>query len=192
MAKMEKLPFKEKRKRAERPLQVIHMDTMGPIKPTSYQGLKRFILVFVNDSSRFAMTYSVKSKDEADEALKRYLVSARNLLGKNEKIFYIRSDQGTEFRGGKFLEILRQKKIETELSLPYTPEHNGVAERFNRTIENILERFNMTDCKAQSTPMVTRHVHNRNKKKRIEDSEINNDLQVEEIKRVPYREVIGS
>ena len=63
MAKMEKLPFKETRKRAERPLQVIHTDKMGPIKPTSYPGLKRFIVVFVDDYSRFAIAYSVKSKD---------------------------------------------------------------------------------------------------------------------------------
>ena len=135
MAKMEKLPFKETRKRAERPLQVIHTDTMGPIEPTTYPGLKRFIVVFVDGYSRFAIAYSVKSKDDADEALKKYLVSARYLLGKDEKICCNRSDQGTEFTGGKFLEILREEKIETELSPPYTPEYNGVAERFNKTIQ---------------------------------------------------------
>ena len=141
MAKMEKLPFKESRKRAERPLQVIHTDTMGPIKPTPYPGLKRFIVVFVDDYSRFAIAYSVKSKDEAGEALKKYLVSARNLLGKNEKICYIKFDQGTEFTGGKFLEILRKEKIETELSPPYTPEHNGVAERFIKTIQEKVRAY---------------------------------------------------
>ena len=83
---------KETRRRAERPLQVTDTDTMGPIKPTSYPGLKRFIVVFVDDYSRFAIVYSVKSKDEAGEALKKYLVSARNLLGKDKKICYIRSD----------------------------------------------------------------------------------------------------
>ena len=83
MAKMETLPFIETRKRAERPLQVIHTDTMGPIKPTPYPGLKRLIVVFVDDYARFAIVYSVKSEDEAGEALKKYHVSARNLLGKD-------------------------------------------------------------------------------------------------------------
>ena len=119
----------------KRPLQIMHTDTMGPIEPTPYPGLKRLIVVFVDDFSRFAIVYSVKSKDEAGEALKKYLVSARNLLGKDGKICYIRSDQGTEFTGGKFLEILREEKIETELSPPYTPEYNGVAERFNKKIQ---------------------------------------------------------
>ena len=73
--------------------------------------------------------------------MKKYLVSARNLLGKDEKICYIRSDQGTEFTGGKFLEILREEKIETELSPPYTPEHNGVAERFNKTIQEKIRAY---------------------------------------------------
>ena len=97
---MEKLPFKETRNRAERPLQVINTDTMGPIKPTSYPGLKRLIVVFVDDYSRFAIEYSVKSKDEAGEVSKKYLISARDLLGKDEKICYIRFDEGTEFTGG--------------------------------------------------------------------------------------------
>ena len=59
-------------------------------------------------------------------------------------------------------------------------------------IENIFERFNMKDCKPQSTPMVTRQVNNRSKKRKIEDSKIKSDLQVDEVKRVPYREAIGS
>ena len=95
----------------------------------------------MDDYLGFAIAYSVKSKDEADESLKTYLVSARNLLGKYEKICYIRSDQGTEFTGRKFLEILREKKIETELSPPYTREHNRVAERFNKTIQEKVRAY---------------------------------------------------
>ena len=57
--------------------------TIGPIEPTQYPGLKSLIVVFVDNYSRFAIVYSVKSKDEAGEALKKYLVSAHKLLGKD-------------------------------------------------------------------------------------------------------------
>lgn len=56
-----------------------------------------------------------------------------------------------------------------------------------RYTESILERFHMNECKPQSTPMVTRKVSNKNKKSKLEEKSIG-----EEIRRVPYREAIGS
>lgn len=141
LAKMTKYPFKNERNRAERSLQIIHTDTMGPIKPTSFPGQKRYIVVFVDDYSRLARAYSTKSKDESGISLERFLISGRNLLGKDEKVCYIRSDQGTEFMGGKFTEILEREKIESDPSPPYTPEHNGVAERFNQTIQGKVRSY---------------------------------------------------
>ena len=55
--------------------------------------------------------------------------------------------------------------------------------------EKVLEKFNMKECKPQSTPMVTRQVKNRNNKVKLhtEDPE-----SINEIKKVPYREAIES
>ena len=58
-------------------------------------------------------------------------------------------------------------------------------------IENILERFNMQDCKPQSTPMVTRQVTNIDKKRKIE-GDITRNLEDQEIENVPYRQAIRS
>ena len=49
LAKMEKLPFKTTRSRAERPLQRIHSDIMGPIQPVSWPGNKNFLITFIDD-----------------------------------------------------------------------------------------------------------------------------------------------
>ena len=111
LSKMEKLPFKINRSRADRPLQLIHSDIMGPIKPISWPGQKRYIITFVDYYSRYAKIYCLKSKDEAGQAFESYLVSARNLLGENAKVCYVRSDRGTEYTGGKFAEVMAKEKI---------------------------------------------------------------------------------
>ena len=53
-AKMEKLPFKEIRQRVQRPFQVVHTDIMGPIKPASYPGQNRFIIIFIDDFTPYS------------------------------------------------------------------------------------------------------------------------------------------
>lgn len=141
LSKMEKLPFKQNRSRAERPLQIIHSDVMGPIKPTSWPCQKRYIIVFVDDYSRYARVYCLKSKDESGQAFESYLSSTRNLLGSDVKVCYVRSDKGTEFTGGKFAEIMKKEKIESDSGPPYTPELNGTAERFNKSIQRTIRAY---------------------------------------------------
>jgi len=102
LAKMKRLPFNEVRTRAERPLKLIHTDTMGSIKPLSYPGGNRFIITFIDDHSRFAKIYSVKNKSDSGMCLEKYLRITRNLVGKDEKVCFIRTDRGTEFTGGDF------------------------------------------------------------------------------------------
>lgn len=138
LSKMEKLPFKQHRTRADRPLQIVHSDLMGPIKPTSWPGGKKYIATFIDDYSRYAKIYCLKSKDETGRAFEDFLTSARNLLGSNDKVCYVRSDRGTEYTGGRFAEIMKKENIEPDWGPPYTPELNGVAERFNKTIQRTI------------------------------------------------------
>ncbi|KAK7586085.1 hypothetical protein V9T40_003961 [Parthenolecanium corni] len=134
LTKAIKLPFNETRTRAIRPLQVIHADLMGPIKPQTFPGKYRYICVFVDDFSRLAMAYAMESKDKTGFYFEKFVTSARNMLGEKAKICYLQSDQGTEFTGGYIQEFLEREGIEQTLAPPYTPQHNGVAERFNRTL----------------------------------------------------------
>ncbi len=59
MAKMNILSFKQTRRRATRPLELIHSDTMGAIKPISWPGRKRYILTLIDDYSRLARISSL-------------------------------------------------------------------------------------------------------------------------------------
>ena len=135
LAKMKRLPFSEVRTRAERPLKLIHTDTIGPIKPQSYPGGNKFITTFIDDYSRFAKIYSVKHKDESGMCLESYLRTTRNLIGKDEKVCFIRADRGTDFTGGEFHELMEREKIDSNFTPGHTPQLNGTAERFNLTLQ---------------------------------------------------------
>ncbi|KAL7304252.1 hypothetical protein TKK_0003446 [Trichogramma kaykai] len=135
LAKIEKLPFKNDRDRAERSLHTIHTDATGPISPSSFPDNSKFIIIFIDDYSRYARVYCVKNKSESGDCFEDYLKHVRNLSDSNERVCYIRADNGTEFTGGKFAQIMQQENISSDFAPPYTPELNGMAERFNKTIQ---------------------------------------------------------
>ncbi|CAI7925980.1 unnamed protein product, partial [Closterium sp. NIES-53] len=51
------------------------------------------------------------------------------------KVKVIRTDNGGEFIGADFESVLKKKGIQHQLTVPYNPQQNGVAERFNRTLQ---------------------------------------------------------
>jgi hypothetical protein len=62
----------------------------------------------------------------------RYLRQAQNEFGL--RIKKIRSDNRTEFKNSQIEGFLEEESIKHEFSSPYTPQHNGVVERKNRTL----------------------------------------------------------
>ena len=58
-----------------------------------------------------------------------------NQIDKKVKIF--RSNNGVEFTSRNFKKLFSDSGIKRELTTPYNPKHNGVAERKNRTIMEV-------------------------------------------------------
>ena len=70
--------------------------------------------------------------------LKEFKVLVENLSEK--KIKFFRSDNGGEFTSGEFKTFCKEVRIKRELSTPYNPQQNGVAERKNRTIMETVKQ----------------------------------------------------
>jgi len=74
----------------------------------------------------------MKTKGEVFINFKRWYRKIRNIFGKNIK--YLRSDNGTEFTNNHFRRFCQDNGIIQQFSIPYNPQQNGRAERFQETL----------------------------------------------------------
>ncbi|GKD36254.1 retrovirus-related pol polyprotein from transposon TNT 1-94 [Tanacetum coccineum] len=89
-------------------LNTLHMDLCGPMRVQTING-KKYILVIVDDYSRFTWVKFLRSKDETPEFVIKFLKQIQ--VGLNKTVRYIRTD-----------------------IVPRTPQQNGVVKRRNRTL----------------------------------------------------------
>ena len=145
LGKSKRNPFpKRSERKSTRPLELIHSDVCGPIHVESVGG-SRYFITFVDDYSRFVTVYMLKTKDEALNKFMEFVAMAENGLGVKMQNFRLegelgvslkkfRSDGGGEYVSKRFLEFCKSRGIDKQLTMPYTPQQNGVAERMNRTL----------------------------------------------------------
>ncbi|XP_056691797.1 uncharacterized protein [Spinacia oleracea] len=120
--------------RTTKPLELIHMDLCGPMRIQSRSG-KRYVLVIVDDYSRFTWVIFLTSKDETFDEFVAFAKKIQRTTA--HQLIYIRSDHGTEFENHKFTEYCKEQGIDHNFSALRTPQKNGVVERKNRTLEDM-------------------------------------------------------
>ncbi|KAM1100035.1 hypothetical protein ACFX2B_006478 [Malus domestica] len=133
--KMTKSPFTGKGERATEILGLIHTDVCGPMSTTSRGGFSYYI-TFTDDHSRFGYVYLMKYKSESFERFKEFKNEVEKQTGKQIKI--LRSDRGGEYLSNEFLDYLKEYGIISQWTPPGTPQLNGVSERRNRTLMNMV------------------------------------------------------
>ena len=126
---------REPDQRASAPLEFVHCDLAGPIKPVAKDGFK-YALSFVDDFSGTNMIYFLRQKSDTLEATEKFLADAAPY----GKVKRLRSDNGGEFISQGFKTLLRKHAIRHETSAPYSPHQNGTVERAWRSI------FSMARC----------------------------------------------
>jgi len=118
-------------------LNIIHLDVCGPMSATSLRGYV-YYLSFNDDYSRKTwIIYFLKSKDEVFKKFKEFKAIIENLSERKIKI--LRSDTGGEFTSNEFKYFCKEVEIKREFSTPYNPQQNGVAERKNNTIMEVVK-----------------------------------------------------
>jgi hypothetical protein len=91
-----------------------------------------YYIIFIDDCSRKTWIYFLKTKDESFSRFQNFKNLVENQIGRHLRVF--RTDNGKEFDSYKYDELCRASGIKRELTVPYNPQQNGVAERKNRTI----------------------------------------------------------
>ncbi|GJU42818.1 retrovirus-related pol polyprotein from transposon TNT 1-94 [Tanacetum coccineum] len=119
MGKSKKKPHKPKSEDTnQEKLYLLHMDLCGPMRVASVNG-KKYILVIVDDYSRFTWVKCLRSKDEAPDFIIKFLKMIQVRL--KVPVRRIRTDNGTEFVNQTLREYYEKVGISHETSVARSP-----------------------------------------------------------------------
>ncbi|GJS54695.1 retrovirus-related pol polyprotein from transposon TNT 1-94 [Tanacetum coccineum] len=114
------------------------MDLCGPMRLESFNG-KKYVLVIVDDYSRYTWTHFLRSKDETPKVLIEFLKCVQR--GLHAQVRTVQTDKGTEFLNKTLHAYFAQEGIEHQKSTAQTPEQNGIVERQNRTLVEASQKM---------------------------------------------------
>ena len=131
LAKQHRLPFPTSDSKSSSQLELVHMDVCGPLQEGSTGGA-RYLATFIDDYSKLAHVEPIAQKSDVAEAVKKTMMRWETQTSKRLKA--VRTDRGTEYLNTELETYFSSRGIVHQTTAAYTPEQNGVAERFNRTL----------------------------------------------------------
>ena len=134
-SKQPRKPHKAAEERNLAPLELIHSD-LCEMNGVLTKGGKRYFMTLIDDATRFCYVYLLQTKDEALDYFKIYKAEVENQL--ERKIKRLRSDRGGEYFPKVFDEFCEEHDTIHERTPSYSPQSNGVAERKNRTLTDLV------------------------------------------------------
>src|SRR5207249_5721498 len=138
------------------------MDVARPKRTKSLNGARYFV-VFVDDKSRMSEVRFLREKGEAYEAFVSFKNLVENQTGRRIKT--VMSDNGLEFCNKRFDELLQKSGIKRRLTIPHTPQQNGVAERMIRTLVDkarcLMIQSGLPPSFWAEAVATANHIHNR-------------------------------
>jgi hypothetical protein len=117
------------------PFKRVAMDLVGPIQPVTTSGYQ-YILTVVDYATRYPEATPLKRI--TTEAVAEALVAIYSRVGIPEEVL---TDQGRQFVGEVMREVSRLLSIRQLTTTPYHPQTNGLCERFNGVLKQMLRRM---------------------------------------------------
>ncbi|GJS16862.1 zinc finger, CCHC-type containing protein [Tanacetum coccineum] len=131
LTKITRQPFKDIR-RDSNVLELINSN-LCDFHTTPSLGNKKYVVTFIDDASRFCYVYLCHAKDEALYKFKIYKTEVE--LQQNDLIKTLRTDKGGEYYDPVYFQSVG---IIHETTAPYTPQQNGVSERKNKALKEMV------------------------------------------------------
>jgi transposase InsO family protein len=91
-----------------------------------------YYAIFIDDCSRKCWIYFFKAKSDTFDKFKEYKAFIEKQGRKHIKT--LGTSNGGEFESLQFEDFCKKAGIKRQLTMPYNPHQNGVAERKNKTI----------------------------------------------------------
>ncbi|CAI7902107.1 unnamed protein product [Closterium sp. NIES-54] len=128
--KLTRHTFPNKGSDAKEALAVVHIDLCGPFRVAAKDGSLYFLLL-KDRHTRFVWVMPVAKKSDVLWEFQKWLVLVERQAKK--PVLMLRSDRGGKFLGKEFTDFVHGKGIVHDLTCPYTPQQNGIAEKEMRT-----------------------------------------------------------
>jgi transposase InsO family protein len=129
--KLTRQPFKPSETKTDHPLDLIHTDLCGPLADSL--GKSKYIATFLDDYSGFSTVVLLKQKSDTYDAVVNTINMFETQTGR--KVKAVRSDRGGEYMSNALQDYFKEKGIQHQPTMAYSPQSNGKAERLNRTLQ---------------------------------------------------------
>jgi Pol polyprotein, beta-barrel domain/Integrase core domain/GAG-pre-integrase domain len=132
-SKQSRSPFKNTEENPKTIGDLISSDICGPFE-TSIGGYRYFV-TWIDHATQYVQVEFLKNKEceMVTKSFRDYITWLKKQT--REDVRRVRTDNGGEYMGKQFVQTCSELGIVHETTSPHTPEHNGVAERYNRTLQ---------------------------------------------------------
>ncbi|KAK2975037.1 hypothetical protein RJ640_002466 [Escallonia rubra] len=135
LAKSHRVSFPLALNKSPDPFMIIHSDVWGPSNINSLGGSHWFV-TFIDDCTRMTWVQLMKSKSEVNVLFQQFCKMIHTQY--NARIQVLRSDNGGEYLSAELQQYLKAHGIIHQTTCSNTPQQNGVAERKNRHLLEVV------------------------------------------------------